>query len=180
MDDDDIQERGAQARADQALRCTCLDEAEDSRSKKRKQGGNDANETVKRVAGGGDVDERRTEKRGEKTDTQEIEMWQDKVETCVSSPDPRFIHSTNLAHPSYLSTSPIQLLAYSPVRPSIRPAFQLVPVPSIDRPTDSSGRWLGGSVDTVRSKGAWSVVPSAVFRARGYVYVHHYGACECR
>ena len=47
VDDDDIQERGAQARADQALRCTCLDGAEDSRSRKRKQGGNDANETVK-------------------------------------------------------------------------------------------------------------------------------------
>lgn len=64
VDDDDIQERGARARADQALRCRCFDRAKDSRSKKRKQGGNDANETVKeRVAGGGDVDERGREKK---------------------------------------------------------------------------------------------------------------------
>lgn len=75
-------------------------------------------------------------------------MWQDKVETCVSSPDPRFIHLTNLSHPRIQPSDrpPIHLVhlfnylfIHSFVRsfthPSVRPAFQLVPIPSMDRPT---------------------------------------------
>lgn len=73
-------------------------------------------------------------------------MWQDKVETCVSSPDPRFIHLTNLSHPHIQPSdpTPIHLFTYlfiylfirsfvhSPVRPSSLPACSY-PIPWTDR-----------------------------------------------
>lgn len=91
-------------------------------------------------------------------------MWQDKVETCVSSPDPRFIHSTNLSHPHIQPSdpTPIHLFTYlfihpfvrSFTHPSVRPAFQLVPIPS-HGPIDISGRlWL---VVVVVGEGAYSL-----------------------
>lgn len=85
---------------------------------------------------------------------QRAERWQDKVETCVSSPDPRFIHSSihsaNLAHPSNPVRLPIQLFTRASVRRSRLPACS-VPVPSMDQTDRPVAGGLGGEWCTVQT-----------------------------
>lgn len=81
---------------------------------------------------------------------QRAERWQDKVETCVSPPDPRFIHS--FIHSLGQPRPPIQPRppTYSAIHPCVRPSVQTsslfcsCPVHGPDRPT--SGRWFGRGV----------------------------------